>query len=519
MHRRAPNLKQNRVRPLSAAPTLYSSTYDQPTSHSSHNSEVGDGQYEERVAEQPQQQYEEYSDHPSDYSSSSPIMSFERLKINIEIFLEGVADTIGASYDSLRKPLLALACFALIMTLKAGKRGVARMKGVTRQAYSPYGTPGVPRVPPNSAAYGQRPAYPAGAAPAGGAASPYSRSTLQAAPNAYGQPAGGAYGTPPIGGAASPYGGAAGGGGGGGGLSGVAGLVDMHGATIRVMQPGLFKDYGAVTDFQGQVETLHGFESAAVVEQVLNQPGQNKVLVVDGGGDLRAAIFDANMAMAAQRNGWKGVIINGAVRNARQLATTNLGIKALGTNPVRGQAQKGQPGAALTFGGLQINPGFWIYADKDGIVISERGITGASLSGGGGVAASPYGGTANSAYGNAGSSYGAGGTSAYGTAGGAYGTPSTGLRGTAATNPYGSAATPGAYGQAAPANTAAYNRAAPAAGARAYATATQRGAVPTRGSYSSYGQSRNSKKFLGKFVGICFLFTSFMLMIKSVQGD
>ena len=205
MHRRAPNLKQNRVRPLSAAPTLYSSsaTYDQ-SSYSNHSSsEVGDGQYEQdRVTgdrdrpqyatEQQQQQYDQYSDHPSDYSASSSIMAFERLKINIEIFLENIADMIGASYDSLRKPILALACFALIMTLKAGKRGVARMKGVTRQAYSPYGTPGVPRVPPTSSAYGQRPAYPAGAAPAGGAASPYSRNTLQTAPNAYGQPAGGA---------------------------------------------------------------------------------------------------------------------------------------------------------------------------------------------------------------------------------------------------------------------------------------------------------------------------------------
>ena len=247
---------------------------------------------------------------------------------------------------------------------------------------------------------------------------------------------------------------------------------------------------------------------------------------MDGGGDLRAAIFDANMAMTAQRNGWKGVIIHGAVRNARQLATTNIGIKALGTNPVRGQAQKGQPGAALTFGGLQINPGFWIYADKDGIVISEREISGASLSGGGGPAASPYGRTATSTHGTAGSSYGAGGTNAYGTAGSAYGT-SGGLRGTAATSPYGSAygQAGGAYGQAGgaygTANAAAYNRAAPlpAAGARSYNTATSRGAIPPRSSYSAYGQSRNSKKFLGKFVGICFLFTSFMLMIKSVQGD
>ena len=279
MHRRAPNLKQNRVRPLSAAPTLYSSAYDQSSHGNNHNSysEDGDGQYEDRVIEQQtqqqqqqqQQQHEEYSDHPSEYSSS-PIMSFERLKINIEIFVEGIADRIGASYETLRKPLLALACFALIMTLKAGKRGIARMKGVTRQAYSPYGTPGVPRVPPTSSAYGQRAAYPAAG---GAAASPYGgRQALQTAPNAYGQPAGGAYG---VGGAASPYGTAAGGGGGGGGgLSGVAGLVDMHGATIRVMQPGLFKDYGAMTDFQGQVETLHGFESAAVVEQVLNQPGE-----------------------------------------------------------------------------------------------------------------------------------------------------------------------------------------------------------------------------------------------------
>jgi len=116
--------------------------------------------------------------------------------------------------------------------------------------------------------------------------------------------------------------------------------------------------------------------------------GTNKVLVVDGGSSTRAAIFDAAAAQTAQRNGWSGVILTGAVRDSNILSSMNIGVKALGTTPIKGNSNGaaqpmggapqqmggapqqmgggggGQKGIPLNIGGTNINPGVFIYADK-----------------------------------------------------------------------------------------------------------------------------------------------------------
>jgi regulator of ribonuclease activity A len=141
-------------------------------------------------------------------------------------------------------------------------------------------------------------------------------------------------------------------------------LIDRHGTALRVLDAHQFKDYGGVHEFYGQVETLQAFEGAGVVEKVLQSPGQNKVLVVDGGGNLNSAIFGKTAATSAKQNGWRGVIVNGAIREAKHVAETSIGCKALGANPNRGKATTGSKGTALTIGGMQIASGMWIYADK-----------------------------------------------------------------------------------------------------------------------------------------------------------
>lgn len=57
------------------------------------------------------------------------------------------------------------------------------------------------------------------------------------------------------------------------------------------------------------------------------------MLVVDGGSSLRSALMGDMIARAAERNGWAGVVINGAVRDVAELATLSLGIKALAPTP------------------------------------------------------------------------------------------------------------------------------------------------------------------------------------------
>ena len=99
------------------------------------------------------------------------------------------------------------------------------------------------------------------------------------------------------------------------------------------------------------------------------------------------------MANAAKSNGWKGIIINGVVRNAEELSSIQFGVKALGAHPMPGQQQASQRGTALSFGGVSFNPGNYVYADKEGIVVSATslgvggGITSPTTMGAGGYGA------------------------------------------------------------------------------------------------------------------------------------
>lgn len=178
----------------------------------------------------------------------------------------------------------------------------------------------------------------------------------------------------------------------GGNGKGTANLVDANPSGVITLDPSIkFYDFGGSTDFYGQVEVVQAFDAAAFVSQILSQPGQSKVLVVDGGGSLNSALFDAEMASSAMRNGWKGVVVNGAIRNSAQLATTQFGVKALGTNPMKSRGMNGQRGAGITIGSTQIQTGLWLYADKDGIVLSQSDVSGGSF---GGSSGSSFGATA-----------------------------------------------------------------------------------------------------------------------------
>ena len=39
------------------------------------------------------------------------------------------------------------------------------------------------------------------------------------------------------------------------------------------------------------------------------------------------------IAIKAQKNGWAGIIVNGCIRDSKQINGTNIGIWALGTTP------------------------------------------------------------------------------------------------------------------------------------------------------------------------------------------
>ena len=130
------------------------------------------------------------------------------------------------------------------------------------------------------------------------------------------------------------------------------------------------QNLGGITMFAGPVTTVRCFQDNALLKSILSEPGHGGVLVVDGDGSLHTALVGDVIAGLAVENGWAGVIVHGAVRDAAALRTMSLGVKALGTNPRKGtKTGAGQRDVAVTFGGVTFTPGEIAYCDDDGIVV------------------------------------------------------------------------------------------------------------------------------------------------------
>jgi len=150
-----------------------------------------------------------------------------------------------------------------------------------------------------------------------------------------------------------------------------ADLCDTH-PDVRVCEP-VLSDFGGVPAFHGPVLTVATFEDNGLFRDLFGRAGEGRVLVVDGGGSLRCALLGGNLAAQAADNGWAGIVVNGCVRDVAELAAAGLGIRALAACPRRpGRAGTGALNVPVSFAGVLIRPGDYLYADRDGIVIADR---------------------------------------------------------------------------------------------------------------------------------------------------
>jgi regulator of ribonuclease activity A len=148
-----------------------------------------------------------------------------------------------------------------------------------------------------------------------------------------------------------------------------ADLVDDIGPAVRSCDL-QFNQYGGLAQFAGPITTVRCFQDNALLKSVLSEPGDGGVLVIDGDGSLHTALVGDLIAGLGVDNGWAGLIINGAVRDAAALRTLPIGIKALGTNPRKStKTGDGQRDVAVEFGGVVFAPGEIAYSDDDGIVV------------------------------------------------------------------------------------------------------------------------------------------------------
>ncbi len=136
-----------------------------------------------------------------------------------------------------------------------------------------------------------------------------------------------------------------------------ADLVDDIGPDVRSCDL-QFGQFGARRQFAGPISTVRCFEDNALLKSMLSEPGDGRVLVIDGGGSLHTALVGDVIAELGRTNGWAGIIVNGAVRDAATLRTLDIGIKALGTNPRKStKTGAGERGIAVSLGGVDFTPG------------------------------------------------------------------------------------------------------------------------------------------------------------------
>lgn len=148
-------------------------------------------------------------------------------------------------------------------------------------------------------------------------------------------------------------------------------LCDEYGPRARVLAP-LFLDLGGRTDFCGRAVTVKCFEDNSRIKALSAQPGEGKVLVVDGGGSDRCALFGDHIAEDLARNGWAGVLVYGYVRDKAVLKGLPLAIKALGVTPAKSvKRDEGQTGLTVTFAGQSIAPDDQLYGDDDGVLVLD----------------------------------------------------------------------------------------------------------------------------------------------------
>jgi regulator of ribonuclease activity A len=148
-----------------------------------------------------------------------------------------------------------------------------------------------------------------------------------------------------------------------------ADLADEIGPEVRSCDV-QFRQFGGRAEFAGPISTVRCFEDNALLKSVLSTPGESGVLVIDGAGSLHTALVGDVIARLACSNGWAGLVVHGAVRDASALRGIDIGLKALGTNPRKStKTGAGERDVTISLGDVAFVPGDVAYSDDDGIVV------------------------------------------------------------------------------------------------------------------------------------------------------
>lgn len=149
-------------------------------------------------------------------------------------------------------------------------------------------------------------------------------------------------------------------------------LCDDYSTELAICKQPL-TTYGKKKSFAGPISTVKVLEDNVLVKKSLETIPEGHILVVDGGASRNCALIGDRLASIIKKRHLAGVIIYGCIRDSADIAQMDVGVLALGTNPLKSSKKgEGEKDITLTFGEVDWEPGSFAYVDEDGIVISKR---------------------------------------------------------------------------------------------------------------------------------------------------
>jgi regulator of ribonuclease activity A len=82
------------------------------------------------------------------------------------------------------------------------------------------------------------------------------------------------------------------------------------------------------------------------------------------------------LALLARDNGWSGIVVFGCIRDSAAIDEVPIGVRALATHPLKSiKRGTGDRDVPVTFAGITFVPGQYLYADRDGVIVSPINLT------------------------------------------------------------------------------------------------------------------------------------------------
>jgi regulator of ribonuclease activity A len=153
-----------------------------------------------------------------------------------------------------------------------------------------------------------------------------------------------------------------------------ADICDEHSDKVSVLGSE-YKNFGGADKCEGQIVTLKlDRNNSALIRMLRDEDGTGKIAVVDVEQAYFAVVGENLMKFAAQSN-YSGILVNGYIRDTFQIKDIPVALYALGTCPRKYiPTTEGEKNVPLSFGGININSGDYLYADTDGVIVAAEKI-------------------------------------------------------------------------------------------------------------------------------------------------